>query len=85
MGDGRWRVQNTAGGVETYETTGTNWTPVTDTAWTSSPGWGAYSADPPSPLPAGWPHMTRFATCYHEGWVWVSQASGVVKRARLPE
>lgn len=87
MGDGRWRVQNTAGGVETYETTGTNWTPVTDAAWTSTPYWGADASDPPGPLPAGWPDPlgTRAALLAYEGWVYVAGTGGRVKRARLPE
>ena len=85
--DDKWRVQNTTAGIETYETVdGTSWYPVTDTAWTSTPTWGADSTDPPPALPAGYVGVTPLtAAAYHDGWVWVGGNGGVVKRARVPE
>lgn len=88
VGD-KWRIQNTAGGVETYETVdGSSWYPVTDTAWTSTPYWGANSADPPAALPTGYTNHgvgPVSAVAYHEGWVWVGGTDGRVKRALVPD
>lgn len=89
MPDGKVRVQNTAGGVETFETIdGIDWYSVTDTAWTSTPYWGVNSFDPPPPLPAGYTNHgvgSVSAVTYLDGWVWVGGDSGVVKRALVPD
>ena len=74
-------VQNSAGGLESFVTTDGD-------TWTAAPGepqnWGNNPSDSPDPLPVGWPFMTRYATLEHEGWLWITQPDGVVKRARLP-
>lgn len=85
--DGKVRVQNSVGGLETYETVdGSSWDPITDVDWTAETTWGADSTDPPLPLPPGYTnHGLTTVNCvtYHDGWVWVGGKSGIVKRAPL--
>lgn len=73
-------VQNSSGGLESFVTTD-------GSTWSAAPGepqnWGNNAWDSPAPLPVGWPSVaTRYATLEHEGWLWITQANGVVKRAR---
>ena len=73
-------VQNSSEGLESFVTTdGDTWAaaPGESQDYSNSPG------DTPDPLPNGWPSVTRLAAVEHEGWYWITQADGVVKRARL--
>lgn len=73
-------VQNYSGGLESFATTD-------GSTWTAAPSEPRdYSNEPfdnPGSLPIGWPNEVRYALIEHEGWVWITQANGVVKRAQV--
>lgn len=82
------RVQNVAGGLETYKSTdGVNWVALPgEPAYTGNDAW---DREVLTSLPAnGYADtvgMAEVLSAYvHDGWIWVGGASGVVKRARLP-
>lgn len=84
------RVQNSAGGLETFSSTdGSNWVEMVDEpVYPGNDSSNRWDASDDLVLPYGYEDSIGFepmAAYVHEGWVYVSGTNGVVKRALLPD